>query len=209
MGTAFAFVWGMALLVIAALGAALVVTLRQSPPPPLPGEREPEFEPVSDTLLFYYEENCVRSAVQDTLIIRIPGAAWDAEWVEDLLRLEVSTRDPASIALPDEGAGFQAEQIVAAYDLSAYRMTEIGTDIEVERFPAPIELVFPAGETDPGVRLLTWTENAWELAPATELSLDEFQGSDVTPKSNWLAVSVTGLGAMCLIRGPGQGEPSE
>ncbi len=206
MGTALFIVWGVALLVIVALGVVLRATLKRGAPSMMQDTPEPrQFERASDTLLFYREESSVRSAIKGAIIIRIPETAWDEGWADDLLRLEVSTRDPASITLPPEWAD---AEIAAAYDLHAYRMTEIGADIKVARFPAPIELVFAEKSAGSRLRLLTQAESAWVLAPVIQISIDKYEGSDLLPKEDALAVSLTGLGRMCLVRLPTSDVPA-
>jgi len=200
MGAAFAIVWGVALLVIAVLLVVLALALKRGPALASSGAGGAEaFEAIKDALLFYYEENSVRSTTRDRIIVRIPGIAWEMGWKGDLLRLEVNAADPGSVALPPE---WSEAQILAVYDLRAYRMTEMGTDVEVERFLAPIDVVLTVKEVDPGLRLIARTDSAWVLAPTTEISPDEFKGSDLPSDRNWIAISVTRLGQICLIRLP-------
>jgi hypothetical protein len=206
MGTALYIVWGVALLVIVALGVVLRTTLKRGAPSMMQDAPEPrQFERASDTLLFYREESSVRAAIEGAIIVRIPETAWDEEWSDELLRLEVSTRDPASVTLPAEWAD---TEISAAYDLQAYRMTEIGTDIKVARFPAPIELVFARERAGSRLRLLIQAERTWVLAPVIQLSVDEYEESDLLPREDSLAVSLTSLGRMCLVRLPGSDVPA-
>ena len=200
MGGALFIVWGAALVAILGLGGLLVWTLRREAPPETPVEQA-EGPPVEEggTLLFYYEEESVRATPQGGVIARIPGMAWDREWQDDLLRLEVVGADPASIDVP---AAWGAAEVLAAYALRAYRMTEMGTDIEVERFAAPVDVFMTTGEGEGRLRFGVNNEEGWALAPLAALSPQALEGVDLPPWRGWAAASIAGMRQICLVRMP-------
>jgi hypothetical protein len=197
MGVAFTIVWGVALLAIAALLVMLVLTLKRGPVSAPPGADELEtFMPLRDTLLFHYEESGTRSTVHDRVIVRLPGIAWETAWREDLLRLEVSSVEPRTVPLP---VGWQNAQVLGAYDLRAFRMTEMGRDVEVRRFLSPIDVVLTFEGPYPEVRAFTRTDDDWTLATTVDLALDEFNGRNRLSGRDWVAVPITQLGQVCLL----------
>jgi hypothetical protein len=113
-------VWGGALLALLCLGAVLIWTLRS-------GERsaKEDLEADTDTLLLYYEEQSVRRTPRGDVVLRIPGMAWEREWQDDLVRLDVVRIAPGEVEAPEE---WGEARVLAAYELRAHRMTEIGTD---------------------------------------------------------------------------------
>ena len=100
-------VWGFALWVLLGLGVLLIWTLRS-------GRRtveaasgpEDASQPVTDTLLLYYEEQSVRRTPQGDVVLRIPGMAWEREWQDDLVRLDVTRLDPITVEAVGEGVIF-------------------------------------------------------------------------------------------------------
>ena len=205
MEPAFIVVWGAALLAIAILLVVVVVILqRTSRPTALTADEHRGFKPFKHTLLFYHEDQSVRSTAQGQVIIRIPGVAWNIGWQTDPIRLEVDEEDPGSVDLPPE---WRDAKVLAAFTLSGYRMTEMGTDIEIERFAAPIDVILTTAERDQGLRCGTQTDSSWALAPTTTITIDELPGMDLLAERGWVAVSVTRLGRICLIKLPAAGSP--
>jgi hypothetical protein len=208
MGGALFIVWGIALLALLVLGGLLAWALRrQALPDALP---ETPVEKVKgfavrggETLLFYYEEESVRATPGGQVIVRISGMAWEGEWQDDLLRLEVLGQDPASVRVPEE---WGAAEVVAAYALRAYRMTEMGNDIPVERFAAPVD-VFLTTDVDGGeLRFGVNNKDSWELAPLATLSPQALDGIDLPPERGWAAASIAGMREVCLVRMPVPGQ---
>ena len=207
MGGALFIVWGVALVAILALGGLLVWTLRREAPTETPVDKA-DGPTVEDggTLLFYYEEESVRSTPQGGVIARIPGMAWDREWQDDLLRLEVLSSDPASIQVP---AAWGAAEVLAAYALRAYRMTEMGTDIEVERFAAPVDVFMTTGEGGGKLRFGVNNEEGWTLAPLATLSPQALEGVDIPTGRGWAAASIANMREICLVRMPEPDQSAE
>ncbi len=200
MGGAFLVIWGVALLAVVALGAILWLTLRQgAPPESLDAAGSAASGPLSDTLLFYYEEQGVGRTSQGGMIVHIPGSAWDQEWRDDLLRLEVSTKEPAAVAVP---TAWGEVRVLAAYAVRAYRMTEIGTDIVVERFAAPVDVFLMAEDEAGELRFGVNNEGTWMLAPSAALSPEMLEGVDIPAGQRWVAASVTRLREICLVSFP-------
>jgi hypothetical protein len=206
MGGALFIVWGVALVAILALGGFVVWTLRRGVAPNLAPKAADAGG--GDTLLFYYEQESVRATPQGTVIVRIPAMAWEGEWQDDLLRLEVLSEDPASIVVP---ASWGAAEILAAYALRAYRMTDLGTDIDVERFAAPVDVFVTTAEVGGELRFGVNNEEGWTLAPLAALSPQALEGVDIPPGRSWAAASIAGMRNICLVRMPesGQGEVEE
>jgi hypothetical protein len=200
MGGAFVVIWGVALLAVVALGAILMLTLRQGAPAEPPDAAGLAVSgPLSDTLLFYYEEESVGRTSQGGMIVHIPGTAWDQEWRDDLLRLEVSTEEPAAVAVPAE---WGEVRVLAAYSVRAYRMTEIGTDVAVERFAAPVDVFLTAEDRAGELRFGVNNEGIWTLAPSAALAPEMFEGVDIPAGRGWVAASVTRLREICLVSFP-------
>jgi hypothetical protein len=206
MGGAFLIVWGVALAGIVALGALLVWTLRREPSiredeaPYATGAAQGGAES-GDTLLFYHEEESVRATPHGRVIVRISGMAWEREWHDDLLRLEVGVEDPASVEVPAEWGG---AQVLAVYCLRAYRMTDLGTDIEIERFAAPVDVFLTIEGVEPGLRFGVNHEGRWTLAPPATLSPATIEGIDIPAGQSWAAASIAGMREVCLVRAPEQ-----
>jgi hypothetical protein len=193
-------VWGLALLALFALGAVLLWTVRSVARPAARGpEGAGPFEPVTDTLLLYYEEESVRRTPQGDVVLRIPGMAWEREWQEDLVRFEVTRVDPSVVFPPEE---WGAAEVLAVYDLRAHRMTEIGTDLAVESFAAPVD-IFLIGEAEmAGLRFGVCNEGVWTLAPFAALPLDVLEQAGIPAGQGWAAASVSQLRQVCLVRLP-------
>ena len=197
MGVSFGIVWGVALLLIGGLALLLALTLRrETRTDPDRGSGSKETGSVHDTLLFDFEEQSMRSTTHGHVTIRIPGAAWEADWQEDLIRVEVNEMDLDAVVLPSEWSG---AQVLAAYDLCAYRMAETGMDVEIERFEAPIDIIVSSGRTDRGLSLLAQKGNEWASAAATTMSSDEMQSIDLPAGRTRIGTSVIELGPVCLV----------
>jgi hypothetical protein len=197
-------VWGVALLALLGLGATLFWTLRsQRKPAGSTSQVEGAFPSRTDTLLLYYEAESVQRTSQGDVVLRIPGMAWERDWQEDLVRLEVTRLEPASVqAVGDWGEG----QVLAAYDLHAHRMTEIGTDIRVEGFAAPIDVFLVTERETKGLRFGVKNEGGWALAPMAALSLDVLAQAGIPPAQGWAAASISRLRQVCLVHMPSGGE---
>jgi hypothetical protein len=193
-------VWGVALLALVALGAVLLWTLRGGP---RPAEAEPDTTDSAgletDTLLLYYEDESVRHTPRGDVVLRIPGNAWEHEWQEDLVRLEVARLDPSSVSAPEE---WGEAQVLTAYDLRAHRMTEIGTDIEIEVFSAPIDVFLISENETEGLRFGMNNGGTWTLAPLGGLSGDVLEQARVPVGRGWAAASISQLRQVCLVRVP-------
>ena len=197
MGGALFIVWGVALLALVALGGLLAWTLRREALVARAGGLEVSG---GGTLLFYYEQESVRSTPGDRVIVRIPGMAWEGEWQDDMLRLEVLGRDPAAIRVPP---AWGAARVLAAYALRAYRMTEMGNDVRVERFAAPVDIFLTADIVEGELRFGVNHEQGWTLAPPAALSPQSLQGVDLPAERGWAAASIAGLREICLVHMPG------
>jgi hypothetical protein len=198
-------VWGVALLALLVLGALLISTLRGGA---RPVERtrtlgaEASFAPATDTLLLYYEEESVRRTPQGDVVLRIPGMAWERDWQDDLVRLEVARIKPEEVVVPEQ---WGEAEVLAAYDLRAHRMTEIGTDIPVESFAAPVD-VFLTRETEmAGLRFGVQNDGEWTLAPPAALPLEILQQAGIPAGQGWAAASISRLRQVCLVRMPAEG----
>jgi len=191
-------VWGVAVLVLLGLGALLIWTIRTGAPAAR-GEwgGDGPFEPVTDTLLLYYEEQSMRHTPRGDVVLRIPGTAWEREWQDDLVRLEVTRIAPETVPLPEE---WGAAKVLAAYDLRAHRMTEIGTDLVVESFAAPVDVFLVSKTETEGLRFGVNNEGTWTLAPPAALSLDDLEQAEIPVGQGWAAASISRLRQVCLVR---------
>jgi hypothetical protein len=190
-------IWGLALLVLFGLGGVLILTLRAGDNPSRTGvDGAAPLTPTTDTLLLYHEESVRRTPGGD-VVLRIPGAAWAREWQDDLVRLEVTRADPSTVEVP---AAWGEANVLAAYDLRAHRMTEIGTDIAVERFAAPVDLFLVADGPAAGLRVGMREEASWVLAPPAVLPQDVLEQAGIPASQSWAATSISELGQVCLVR---------
>jgi hypothetical protein len=191
-------VWGIALVMLLGLGGLLIWTLRSrgATPGSALGAKEPSLS-VTDTLLLYYEEESVRRTPQGDVVLRIPGMAWEREWQEDLVRLEVTRLDPASVQAAEE---WDEGQVLAAYELQAHRMTEMGTDILVESFAAPIDVFLVSEGEAEGLRFGIGSETGWTLAPPAALPPEVLAQAGIPPGQGWAAASISRLRQVCLVR---------
>jgi hypothetical protein len=137
------------------------------------------------------------------MVVHIPGTAWDQAWRDDLLRLEVSIEEPAAEVVP---AAWGEVRVLAAYAVRAYRMTEIGTDIAVERFAAPVDVFLITEDRVGELRFGVNNEGTWMLAPPAGLSPETFEGIDIPAGKRWVAASVTRLREICLVSFPSDRE---
>jgi len=200
VGTGFAVVWGLALLVIAALAVVLALTLRRGTrATPSDGGEPDSFQPFEDRLLFQYEESVVRVSTDARVIVRIAGIAWEAGWRGDLLRLDVIEQAPHTVDFPSELGDLE---LLVVYDLAAFRMTEAGTDIAVERFMEPVDVILTTDRADRDLGIVTRPDSTWVLATSASApaSLRELEGAELPPGSGWAAVATTRLGRVCLVR---------
>lgn len=184
-------VWGVALLVLLALGAFLVWTLRSGM-----RSRRTSFASATDTLLLYYEQESVRRTPQGDVVLRIPGMAWEREWQEDLVRLEVARIEPDEVAVPEQ---WGRAEVLAAYDLRAHRMTEMGIDIVVESFAAPVDVFLTCETETEGLRFGVNGEEGWTLAPPAALPLDVLEQAGIPAGQGWAAASISRLRQVCLV----------
>ena len=191
-------IWGVALVVIVVMLVVLTGTLRRNARvTALMQPASAQSGLLEDTLLFYYEDESVRGTANRRLFIRIPSAAWDPAWQTDLLRVEVKAQDPGFVTLPTE---WGKPELVTAFSLAAYRMTEMGTDIQVERFVAPVDVLLTADGDRQGLRCCARPgDEAWTLAEVSSLSPGDM-GLELSPARGWSAVSVSQLGQVCLLR---------
>jgi hypothetical protein len=193
-------VWGFALWVLLGLGALLIWTLRsgRGTAEAVAGPEETS-QHVTDTLLLYYEEESVRRTPQGDVVLRIPGMAWEREWQEDLVRLDVTRLDPDAV----EAAGEWGEgKVLAAYELQAHRMTEIGSDIRVESFAAPVDVFLVSESEVEELRFGIGSEAGWTLAPPAALPLDVLAQAGIPSGQGWAAASISRLCRVCLVRMP-------
>lgn len=197
METAFIIVWGLALLAIAALLATLVCTLQRRTLQVESASGPAAFVPFNDALLFEYGQESVRSTANGRVVVRIKGISWDTAWQNDMLRLEVSSLDPGGIMLPD--AWGQAE-VVAAYILRAYRMTDMGTDLPVSLFVKPIEVALFTDKTAAHLRVLVQQRAAWIPAPTAEIDPQALGDPQAFEGQSWAAALLNGPGWLCLVK---------
>jgi hypothetical protein len=172
MTTPFIIVWGIALAIIAVLLAILAVTFRQNTHKVGQAEQVDgtAFVPSEDTLLFYYEKQGVRKTESGRVMIHIRDVAWDASWQDDLLRVKVSTQDPSSVVL---GEAWRDAHVLAAYDLEAYRMTEMGTDLPVPSFVEPVDVFLFTDARGVDLDILTLQEQEWVSVSRSKTELEE------------------------------------
>jgi hypothetical protein len=196
VGTGFVFVWCLALLVIAVLLAVLALTLRRG----AHSVPEPDtLQLFEDRLLFQYEEDRTCVSTDARVIVCIPGIAWDTGWRSDLLRLDVTERTPDVVDFPAELGDVD---VLVVYDLSVFRMTDAGTDIPVERFLEPVDVILTTDRTDRDLGLVTRVDSTWVLASmaASPILPQELEGVGIPPGRGWAAVATTRPGRVCLVQ---------
>jgi hypothetical protein len=207
MAEALLILWGIALIAIVALGVLLGWTLRRGARPEPPAiEIEESGVEGDEPLLFYYAEQSVRSNQRGDLIVRMPGTAWEPEWQNDLMRLEVCAKDPALVDVPGE---WSACEVVAAYTLHAYRMTEVGTDIAVERFAAPIDVFLSLEGAAIPLRIGVRDNGRWKLAPLATLSSELLEVVQLPAGRSWVAASMASMDEVCLVQVDERNEVAE
>ena len=191
-------VWGVALLVLLGLGAVLIWTLRGGT---RPAERElgarESWAPMTDTLLLYHEEQSVRRTPHGDVVLYIPGNAWEPEWHEDLVRLEVTRMDPRTVPAPESWG-----EVLAAYDLHAHRMTEIGTDIQVEAMAAPVAVFLTTESEMEGLRFGVNDDGMWTLAPPAAVPVEVLEQAGIPATCGWAAALIARFRQVCLVRMP-------
>ena len=184
-------VWALALAAIAVLGAVLRRTLQRGP-----SVVPPTVQPFADKLLFQYEPAGVGVSTDARVIVHIPSIAWGTEWRSDLIRLEVVEQPSDSIVF----TGLGDLEVLAVYDLAAFRMTDPGADIRVERFMEPIEVILTTEYGDGNLGVVTQTDRTWILAPAAQVSPREIEGVDLPLGRKWAAAAIARLGRVCLVQ---------
>jgi hypothetical protein len=197
-------VWGIAVVTIVTLGVLLVWTLRRRMPPDrsqvqAEGLGAKDKEP----LLFYYAKENVRSTTNGDVIVRIPGPAWEREWRSDLFRIEICPEDVSTVEVP---ADWGIVEVLAAYTLRAYRMTDVGTDIEMERFAAPIDVFLTTERAAQSLRLGAYEQGRWIVLPPAVHSPEVLETVDLAPGCEWAVASVAKMGRICLVDVPWYGE---
>jgi len=204
----YTVLWVIVCLIIGVLALLLIRGLRETgratelgvPVPP--GEEEGGFEEEAEPLFFYYDEvePEVQSLRSGALLLRVPPAAWEADWRDDLLRVEVTSQDPARYPL---GAGVEGH-LECVYRLSAIRMSERGTDFEVTSFPHPLDLVLIAKEEEGGegaeARVMQWADGVWKPLPRAEVPSTLIEPLCDPTKRCWAAAHIESLGVFGLVR---------
>lgn len=198
MSVAFPVVWGLALLAIVALLTMLLRTLRGQQRPDHADDPDLPVALARDTLLFYYEQDSVQRTADKHVTVHVPGVAWEAQWQDDLLRMQVSELPPLHVVLPLE---LGPVQVLAVFDLDAYRMIEVGTDVRIARFAEPIRIVLSSQghEGDLGVAVCT-TDSPWALAAPTNVPQRIWGRISLPPGDRGIAASLVRPGRVCLVR---------
>ncbi|MBN1935745.1 MAG: hypothetical protein JW934_13840 [Anaerolineae bacterium] len=201
METGFVFVWAISLAAIAVLLVLLGIALRrQSARAQQDDDVARGYVPARDTLIFYHENECVRSTLDGRLWLRIPGIAWDASWRSDLLRVEVRAQDPDQIV---PGDPYADAQVIAAYDFLAFRMTETGGDLDVRQFVKPVGVAFLVDGVDPAlVDVLARRGGEWQLVPCVQVEPETLGIKRLVKMQHLAAVSVGRLDPLCVVRRP-------
>ncbi len=133
------------------------------------------------------------------------GARTDAglsDFFDQLVRLEVTHVEPRGVVVPEP---WGEAEVLAVYDLHAHRMTEIGTDIAVEGFAAPVD-IFLIGESEMEGLRFGIHNDTWTLAPPTTLPLDALEQAGIPASQGWAAASISQLRRVCLARIPPEGD---
>jgi len=202
----YTVLWIIVCLIIGVLALLLIRALRETgratePGVPGPPGEEGGFEEEAEPLFFYYDEvePGVQSLRSGALLLRVPPAAWEADWRDDLLRVEVTSQDPASYPL---AAGVEGH-LECVYRISAIRMSERGTDFEVTSFPHPLDLVLIAEEEGgerTGARVMQWADGVWKPLPRAEVPSTLLESLCDPTRRCWAAARVESLGVFGLVR---------
>lgn len=206
MQVGFVIAWVLALLLIGLLLVLLAPTLVGRVPRVSAGKRESAPALSKDTLLFYYEEDSVRSTTDGRLIVHIPGLAWDAGWRDDLIRVEVVEQPVGSIALRGE---LHRALPLACYSLAAYRMTEMGNDVKIVQFPEPIDVILTHSRANLGLGVVTGAGDSWHMAPAALISPRQFDQVDMPTGRGWAAAAIAHVGSIALVQLPNPAAEAE
>jgi hypothetical protein len=198
MDGAWVAIWGIALVAIVVLLALVMSSIRRSTSGagPAAGGTQSPVELFRDTLLFYHEEQNMRSASRGAVIIRLPGEAWRPEWHPDLLRVQVITLAPDSVSLP---VGWKTVQVLGAFSIRAYRVTELGTEVEISQFAAPMDIVLTTQTQSPGLCYAVRVDGNWRLG-AVPASTDRLESMDLPLRSGRVIISADRPGDFCLLR---------
>ncbi len=201
----YTVLWAIVCLVIGVLALLLIRTLRESeragePGVLLPAGEEGGFEEEMEPLFFYYDEvePGIQSLQNGVLLLRVPPTAWETDWRDDLLRVEVTSQDPARYPL---GAGVEGH-LECVYRLSAIRMSERGTDFEVMSFPNPLDLVLSVEVRGEGAeaRVMEWADGMWKPLTRAEMPTALVEPLFDPDTRCWAAARIESLGVFGLVR---------
>ena len=197
MSTAYPAVWGLALVAIMALLTVLLRTLRGQTRANHTDDPDLPVALARDTLLFYHEQDSVQRTADKHITVHIPGAAWEPQWRDDLLRVQVSEMPPLGVVMPLE---LGPMQVLAVFDLEAYRMTEMGTDAEIARFAAEVRVVLASQGHEGDLGVAVYTDHAWELAVPAEIPPRIAGRISLPAKDRGIAASLVRPGKVCLVQ---------
>ena len=197
MSVAFPVVWGLALLAIMVLLSVLLRTLRGQTRANHTADPDLPVALASDTLLFYHEQDSVQRTADKHVTVHIPGIAWEAQWRDDLLRLQVSELSPLQVTLPPE---LGPVQVLAAFDLAAYRMTEIGRDVEIAHFAGAIRIVLASQGHEGDLGVAVYTDGRWALAAPAEVPPRIVDQISLPPGDRGIAAQLARPGRVCLVQ---------
>ena len=162
------------------------------------------FEEQKESLIFYFEEGeeeSVKATVAKDVIVRIPAGAWTEEWLEDLLRFEVITKDPNEYPLLPEQLGESwSGELVRAYELRPLRMTELGEDIEITSFKQPVDIIFATEDKEAKLSILQLINGKWSK-PRQTLIAPSFLSAWFDPtEMGWAGTTIQGPGYFGLAK---------
>ncbi len=197
MSTVFPVIWGLALLAIVVLLLVLRRTLRGQTRANHTDDPDLPVALATDTLLFYHEQDSVQRTADKHVTVHIPGAAWEAQWSDDLLRLQVSELPSLPVALPPELGPLQ---VLAVFDLKAYRMTEIGTDVEIAHFADVIRIVLASQGHEGNLGVAVHSDSTWVLAAPAEVPPRIWDRILLPSGDRGIAASLVRPGRVCLVR---------
>ena len=114
------------------------------------------------------------------------------------MRLDVAEKAPDVVDFPAELGDLE---VLVVYDLSVFRMTDAGTDVPVERFREPVDVVLTTDRTDGDLGLVTRADSTWILASTAASSVLPYELEEVSipPGRGWAVVATTRLGRVCLV----------